>query len=62
MAQRSPDFKVSAMRKESKQANTRVGAAWINEDGTISLKLDTFIVLEGSEDLLVKLWPIEEGR
>lgn len=54
---RKPDFILAALLKgktqeESRMANN-LGAAWVNPDGSIRIKLDPFVVLEGSEDRLV---------
>lgn len=54
---RKPDFILAALLKgetpeESRVANN-IGAAWVNTDGSIRIKLDPFVVLEGSEDRLV---------
>lgn len=53
---RKPEFRVAAMDKETDEKNS-VGAAWINEDGTITVKLDAFVHLVSSPNLLITLFP-----
>jgi hypothetical protein len=53
---RRPDYRVGAMNKAT-DAKNNVGGAWLNEDGTIAVILDNFIVLQGGKDLLITLFP-----
>ena len=39
-----------------------IGAAWKNDDGRISIVLDPFVQINGSPDLVISLFPIEEGK
>lgn len=55
---RTPDYDVKAMRKDTEQ-KARVGAAWKNEDGSISIVLDPFVVLEGHTQLIITCFPKE---
>lgn len=50
---RKPDYKVSALNKDTEEKGP-VGVAWINEDKSISIKLNSFVKLEGN--LLITLW------
>lgn len=56
---RLPDFIVSCMTKDS-VIKGRIGAAWKQDDGTISIKLDPFVVLQGEavlgEKMFIKLF------
>lgn len=54
---RKPDYRVSALNKATSVKGS-VGAAWLNEDGTISIVLDPFIVLNDSPNLLITLFPV----
>jgi len=56
---RKPDYRVGALDKET-DAKSNVGAAWLNEDGTISLILDAFIVIHGGKARLITLFPNKE--
>lgn len=55
---RKPDLWVNAMNKRTDEKR-KIGAAWHNEDGSISIALDSFTVLEASPDLLVTLFPVD---
>lgn len=55
MANRKPDYNVHAMDKRTNQ-KARVGAAWVNDNGTISIVLNNFVVLQGNIDLVVTLF------
>jgi hypothetical protein len=60
---RSPDYRIGAMNKRTDEKNGKVGAAWINNDGSISLVLDTFVQLPvGSPDLLITLFPATKEK
>lgn len=56
---RKPDYDMSAMNKETDE-KARVGAAWANEDGTISVVLSPFIKLEVSKNLVITLFPVKK--
>lgn len=56
---RTPDYVVKAMNKENDRAH-RVGAAWLNDNGSISVEIDEFIVLSGADKkTVVTLFPWE---
>lgn len=59
MASRKPDFRVAAMDKTT-DAKNNIGGAWLNEDGSIAVIIDPFIVLNGSRNLLITLFPNKE--
>jgi len=59
---RKPDYDVSAMRKlASIELKGRIGAAWANPDGTISVVLDPFTCVRQEGDLLITLFPRKKG-
>ena len=61
MPGRRPDYRVSALDRDTEETNV-VGGAWINADkGTISIRLDAFIVLRGKKSLMITLFP-NDGR
>ena len=51
-----PDYKVSALSKTTEQRGP-VGVAWTQPDGTIRIKLNSFVVLDNRDDLLITLFP-----
>jgi hypothetical protein len=61
-AGRLPDYTVSAMSKKNETLKGKVGGAWQNGDGTISIKLDPFVVLSGSQDLSIRLFPYDANH
>ena len=55
---RKPDYQVSALNKGTENKGN-VGAAWKNDNGTISIVLNKFVVLNQADDLLITLFPPE---
>lgn len=54
---RPPDYNVSALNKKTDMKGV-IGAAWKNQDGTIRIKLNPFLVIDTSRhDLVVTLFP-----
>ena len=61
---RTPDYRVKALRKDAtvKNKSQSVGAAWLNDNKSISIILDPFVVLSNRDDqLLITLFP-EKSR
>ncbi len=59
---RTPDFELKAMNKGTDRSH-RVGAAWMNDNGSISINLDEFVVLSGKDNnLVLSLFPWEEKK
>ncbi len=56
---RPPDFNVSALVKSTDHKG-RVGAGWVNADGTITVKLNPFVVLSAAQDTLITLFPADK--
>jgi len=58
---RKPDYRLKAMDKRTGEKTALgCGAAWWNEDGSISIDIDPFIVLHGGADLVLTLFPLEK--
>lgn len=57
---RKPDYWVKAMNKATNEKR-KIGAAWMNEDGSVSINIDCFTVLQASPDLVITLFPITRG-
>ena len=55
---RKPDFWVKAMNKATNEKR-KIGAAWTNQDGSVSIDMDAFTVLHSSPDLVITLFPID---
>lgn len=52
MAGRKPDYSVNAMNKRTDE-KSRIGAAWVNPDGSIRIVLNPFVVLTAGPDLVI---------
>lgn len=57
---RKPDYNVGAVDKVSGFKHSRVGAAWKQGDGQISIKLNPFVVFDCTRmDIVLPLFPVE---
>lgn len=54
---RKPDFILQAKHKTTGRRNRKVGAAWRNAGGSITLHLEPFVVLECNPDVMLTLFP-----
>lgn len=61
MAPRKPDYWVKAMDKGTNEKR-KIGAAWANPDGSISIDIDAFTVINSLPDLVITLFPIDRGK
>lgn len=55
MAGRKPNYNVGALNKRTDEKNS-VGVGWANDNGSISIRLDPFITLTSSPDLVITLF------
>lgn len=58
---RQPDYKLSALNKDTEHKGN-IGCAWINANGTISIKLNPFVVLSASQNLAITLFPNDDRK
>lgn len=56
-----PDFKLQAWIPNTREY-TVAGAAWLKEDGSISIKLNPCIVLSWKDNIVIKLFPTANDR
>ena len=55
---RKPDYDLSALDKVTDMRG-KVGAAWINTNGTISIRLNPWVVLDGAnKELVITLFQV----
>lgn len=54
---RSPDYYLKALNKKTDQRTGKIGAAWRNEDGSISVVLDMCVQLSENPDQVLTLFP-----
>ena len=61
---RKPDYNVSAMdKRDDTRNNGNIGAAWLNADGTINIKLNPFVVIDTRmHDLAITLFPKDKEQ
>jgi hypothetical protein len=55
---RKPDYWVKAMNKATNEKR-KIGAAWTNQDKSISIDLDAFTVLQAHPHLVITMFPID---
>lgn len=53
---KSPDYKVGCLNKVTGEKGN-IGAAWLNNDGTINIVLNNLVVVQASKDLVITLFP-----
>lgn len=59
---RTPDYNVSALDKTTGKKG-RIGAAWDNEDGSITMVLNICVVLDTrTQDLNIRLFPNDKRQ
>lgn len=57
MSGRQPDYSLGALDSATDEKNPKIGAAWKNDDGSISISINDFIVLRGNKTLYLRLFP-----
>ena len=57
---RTPDWNVNVLNKDT-EVRGKVGAAWNNPDGSISIVLNPCVVITETPDLVIRLFPREKG-
>lgn len=58
---RKPDYDLSAL-SNTNDIRGKVGAAWINDDGSINIKLNPFVVLNSHDNLQLRLFPYRSAE
>lgn len=54
-----PDYVIAVMDPRTNERNSNIGAAWINSDGSIYLKVDLGCMIYHNRELSYKLFPQE---
>lgn len=54
---RKPDFILKALNKYTDQRTGKIGAAWNNKDGSISLVLDLGVQIHQEDGIVIMLFP-----
>ena len=53
----APDYILKSLNRVTEERSARIGCAWKNPDGSLTLVLDTHITLAASRDMLLTLFP-----
>lgn len=56
MASRKPDFDLCYLNKTSEE-RARIGAAWMNENGSIRIVINPLVVIPPGSDTVLTLFP-----
>lgn len=56
---RQPDYNVWAVNKATEKS-ADIGAAWIDEDRSISVKINPFVSIPAGGELTIKMYPTDE--
>ncbi len=59
-AARKPDYYIRAKPRTYEGLGGKVGVAWINDDKSITIRLETCTALLGNDDLLIRMFPAEK--
>jgi len=65
VSSRKPDYILRVKLLEEKRSGGRMGVAWVNKGGSLSIKLDTGVVLDwrmSQENVLITLFPTENDK
>jgi hypothetical protein len=57
MSGRQPNYSVGALNRETDEKNPKVGAAWSNDDGSIDVQINDFIIIYGGKSTYLRLFP-----
>jgi len=62
MATRPPDYRLKILNKSTDSKCPNAGAAWINENGSITITINPGVRLIENRDLLYTLFPYEYNK
>ncbi len=62
MTGRAPDFHLKALNRRTERRTGKIGAAWLNTDGSITLQLDMCISIPDDPDILLTLFPNDGAK
>ncbi len=60
MTGRLPDYRIKALNKDTDERDY-IGAAWQNDDGSIGLKFNPFVVVPVGSDFAITLFPQDDS-
>lgn len=56
-----PTHNLKALNKKT-NARTNCGVGWLNEDGSITIVLNPYIVMQPDKDIVINLFPILQDK
>lgn len=56
---RPPEWRLKVLNKKTERKSV-VGAGWSNDDGSVTIVLNDFVVLPQNEDTVITLFPIDK--
>jgi hypothetical protein len=59
---RAPDFILKALNKRTDAKSGKIGCAWANADGSLTVQLDMMVSLQYDADLVLTLFPNDAAR
>lgn len=57
-----PTHRLKGMNKNNDKQQACLGAGWLNPDGSVSIVLDQFIVLEQRDGWIFTLFPVKDNK
>jgi hypothetical protein len=54
---RKPDLVLMAMNTETGDRTGKIGAGWLNEDGSVSVRLDDGVCIQQQRNVIFTLFP-----
>lgn len=53
---RKPDWTIRTLNKTTEERGT-IGAAWTNQDGSISIQLNSHVIIRQNKDEIITMFP-----
>lgn len=54
---RTPDYRLKVMDKNTGVKSRKLGCAWVNDDESITIQLDTFVSIAYIPGIVITLFP-----
>lgn len=54
---RQPDYILKALNKETDEKSGRIGVAWMNTNGSLTLSIDMMVTLASNPNVVLTLFP-----
>lgn len=53
----TPDYRLGVLNKDTEERASNLGAGWLNDDGSISLVINPYVVLPTGKQYVMTLFP-----